>query len=282
MANEVKWTAGGLDGVHVGCRGASGFMAGFSNLTAASVGLGSGMRKIPAKTAPLPIPPPVVKPVLADDGVLDNFTYASADPNQGILEVSTFDKTIENAVEGKTSVAVGIYTFSGRGGAIGNPQKMMVLLTRQAHSLDSGSAVAGFENELVLDVSMKPFGDESKAHQGDANNRIQCTFNDAPLTFWGALMSGGSVFSIAKQMSVVWFSQYRSMLHLFVGDGSLAETTALDYTPVDAASTKAWNFATGAALTVSSVNTTTKTVTLSAAPASGVLVAILYQTRVFG
>ena len=284
MANDVKWTAAGLDAIHAGYRGSGGNMAGFANLTAASVGLLSGMRRLKAaKTAPVPIATPVIKPILGDDAVYDNYLFSSADPNQGVLELSQFDTAFENAVQGTTSAsAVGDYTFSGRGGSIGNPANMMYLLTRQAHSFDSGSGSAGFENELVLNAQTVPLYDESKAHQQEGNNRYQITFNEVTKAFWGGLMSGATVFSIATRQSVVWFSAYRSMLALFVGDNALTDLPALDYAPVSAATTKAWNFSTGAALTVSSVNTTTKVVTLSAAPASGVLVAVLYQTPTFG
>lgn len=284
MANEVKWTAAGLDAVHAAYRGASGYMAGFANLTAANTDTGSGMRRLnAAQTAPVPIPAPVVKPILGDDGVRDSYLFQSADPNQGILEFGEQDNTFVQGAEGTTAAAaVGDYTFYGRGGSIANPKKMMYLLTRQAHAFDSGSGAPGFENELVLDALTKALNDESKAHQQEGKQRLQITFNEANTTFWGALMSLSTVFSVARRQSIVWFSQYRSMLHLWVGDGSADATTPLDYTPVSAATTKAWNFATGAALTVSSINTSTKEVTLSAAPASGVLVAILYQTLVFG
>lgn len=284
MANDVKWTAAGLDAIHAGYRGSGGNMAGFSNLTAASVGLLSGMRRLKAaKTAPVPIAAPVIKPILGDDGVYDSYLFASADPNQGVLELSQFDVAFENAVQGTTSAtAVGDYTWAGRGGSIGNPANMMYLLTRQAHSFDSGSGVAGFENELVLNAQTTPLYDESKAHQQEGNNRYQITFNEVSKTFRGTTMSAAAVYSIERRQSEVWFSQYRSMIALFVGDGALTETPALDYAPVSAATTKAFLFSTGAALTVSSVNTTTKTVTLSAAPASGALVVIVYQVLTFG
>lgn len=71
------------------------------------------------------------------------------------------------------------------------------------------------------------------------------------------------------------------MFHVWIADNSAVETTALDYTPTTAAQTKAWNGTTGGALTVSSINTGTKKVTLSAAPASGVPVVIMYQTASF-
>ena len=63
------------------------------------------------------------------------------------------------------------------------------------------------------------------------------------------------------------------------GDGT-ADDIVVDYTPVSAAKCKAYTSA-GAALTVASISAGTKTITLSAAPASGTVVTVLYECTAF-
>lgn len=282
MDNATKWTAGGLDAIHVAYRGSGGSMSGFANLSASStVNTGSGMRRlVGAQTAPFALKEPVVKTIPGDNGVLDTFTWASADVNQGILELGENDGTFDVAADGVTVKTVGVYTFFPRGGTVANPGNFMFLLTRDAHGQDSAtSGQSGWENELVMYTRVKPLGDEDRAHQKEGKARQQVTFIDSTVTPWGETCT--AAFGVYQRQSFVWTSTYRSMFHCWVSDGSAAATTALDYTPISAATTKAWNFTLGTALTVSSVNTTTKIPTLSAVPLINNLIVMLYQTASF-
>lgn len=281
LDNGVKWTAAGLDAVHVAYRGSSGYMAGFANLTASGTNTGSGMRRlVGAQTAPFSIQDVVIKQILGDDAVLDSYQFASTAVQQGVLEIGATDTAFELAADGTAKETVGVYDFIGRGGTIANPGTFMFLLTRQAHGQDSGNAgQAGFENELVMYTRVKALGDNNKAHQAEGKMRYNVTFNDSTVTPWGPTTT--TAFSATKRMSVVWTSTQRSMLHCWIGDGTAVLTTALDYTPVSAATTKSFNFTTVAADTVSSVNTSTKIVTLSAAGASGDIHVLVYQTPSF-
>lgn len=279
--NQVLWTAAGLDAIHV-AKMRSSLFAGYSGLSAASTpNTGSGMRRLlGAQTAPFALPANVKKAIPGDDTIVDTFTFGSAEPSSGVLLLGIRDNDFDVAAEGTTANTVGIYDFYGTGDTIANPEVWMFLLTKQAHSKDSGSTdAAGWVNELWLSCKVQPLGEEQWAHQAENNFRYDTTFNQATKTPWG--VSTTTAFGTAYRRAIRWGSLYRSMLHVWIADNSAVETTALDYTPIDAASTKAWNGTTGAALTVSSVNTSTKKPTLSAAPASGVPVVMLYQTASF-
>lgn len=281
LENGVKWTAAGLDAIHVAYRAPTGFMAGFANLTAANTDTGSGMRRLTgAQTAPFTLPDVVRKPILGDDYVVDEFMFAPTDVQQGVLEVAMTDTTFEVAADGTSKLTVGVYDFLARGTTIANPGTFMFLLTRQAHGQDSGNlGQAGFENELIVYSRVKALGDDNKSHQQEGKMRYNVTFLSSNVTPWVQTMT--AAFGVTQRMSIVWTSTYRSMLHCWVSDGTEVATTALDYTPISAATTKAWNGSTGGALTVSSVDTGAKTVTLSASPSSGVPVVLLYQTASF-
>lgn len=279
--NSTKWTRGGLDAIHVSYVGSGGFLAGWSNLTAASTNTGSGMRRLSAaQTAPFGIKEPVVKNILGDNGVFDTFTWASTDTNQGILEVGANDETFGLGTDGLTAKTVGIYTFYPTGGSVANPGTFAFLLTRDAHGQDSATAgSSGWENELIFYTKVKDLGDEDRAHQKEGKSRYLVTFNEARYLPFGTTST--TEFSVYSRQSMIWPSDKRSMCHCWVADGTATATTALDYTPDTATTTKAWDFTAGTALTVSSINTSTKVVTLSAAPTSGHIIFIIYQTASF-
>lgn len=279
--NAVKWTAAGLDAVHCARRMGTGLIGGYAGLSAASTPLtGSGMRRLlGAQTAPFGLAENPVKPILGDDIVIDDFMFGMADVQRGILVLGAEDNTFNIDAAGTTKKTVGVYDFYGSGDSIANPTAWMFLLTRQAHGKDSGNdGEQGWENELVLSAGVQPLRGETKAHQAEGSFRQSVTMRQATKTPWGELIS--AAFGTQYRKSIVWGSLKRCMFHIWIADGT-ADSFVVDYEPDVAATTKAWNGTTGAALTVSSVTPATKTIALSAAPASGVPVISLYQTPTF-
>lgn len=279
--NAVKWTAGGLDAIHVAQRMGTGLFGGYAGLTAASTpGTGSGMRKLlGAQTAPFGTSETPVKPILGDDIVIDSFQFGLADVSRAMLILGANDGTFDNDAAGVSKKTVGVYDFYGQGDSIANPKSWMFLLTRQAHGKDSGNdGIAGWENELVLATQVQPLKSESKAHQAEGSFRQSVLFNQATKTYWGETCQ--SAFGTVYRKSIIWASRLRCMIHVFIGDGT-EDTFVMDYTPDVVATTKAWNGTTAGALTVSTVTPSTKEVVLSAAPGSGVPIIFLYQTPAF-
>ena len=281
IANATRWDNAGLDAVHVAYRGSGGYMAGFSNLLSTGTNTGSGMRRLlAAETAPFGIKSPVIKNIIGDDGNFDTFTFASAEVNSGLLELGNNDGTFDLAADGVTAKTVAVYTFYPRGGTIANPGSFMFLLTRQAHGQDSATLGSnGFESELVFNTRVKPLGDADRAYQKEGTARHLVTFNETNILPFGT--TSGADFATYSRQSMIFNSDKRAMFHVWIADGIAAVTTALDYTPDVAANVKAWNFTLGTALTVSSINTGTKLVTLSAVPAVNTIVLLLYQTASF-
>ncbi len=281
LDNGVLWTAAGLDAIHTAYRGAGGYMAGFANLGSTSTpNTGSGMRRlVGAQTMPYAIPEAVTKAILGDDSQIDTFQFGNADVQKGILETGVNDGAFDMAADGISKLTVGIYDFFGLGDTIGNPALFMFLLTRQAHLSPDGTP--GWENEMVLSSRVKAIGDEARGHQKEGKARWDCAFNNSNVTPWK--QTNQAAFGIPMRRSIRFTSTYRSMFHIWISDGVATTTTPLDYAPVDAPSTKAWQIDTAAPVTVSSVSVGGKTVTFSAVVTpTGTPVVILYQTPSFG
>lgn len=280
--NNIKsWTAAGWDALHVAHLAPSGFMAGWANLTAADTNTGSGMRRLKgAQTMPALINDTNKVPIPGDNGRIRTFTFENADPTQGLLEMGVTDIEAEVEFEGGSVYTLGEWDFRGRGGGAVNLSPFLMLLTRDAYSVDSGEGGNGFENLLVLSTNIKPLDDESRANQAAGKMRysVVADYPSSGLLPWGVSMQ--TAFSTTRRLTVPWFSEFRSMLHVFIGDN--AETDiVVDYTPINATKTRAIDFATGNALTISSVTPATKTIVLNAAPTSGQIVEVIYECESF-
>lgn len=282
MANATKFTVAGADALHVAYRNNTGHFAGAANLgTASTPNTGSGARKlIGVQTFPAQILEPNNVAIPGDDGKVDTFQFENADVNQAIIELGVEDAAAADMFEGTTVLAVGDWNIYGRGGSIVNPGNFMFILTRQGHAYDSGSpATSGFVTEVWLNAQIKPLASDGRQGQTEGKSRLNATFNDSNVTPWVQTMV--AAFTATKRTFIVLHSLARMAFHIWIADGAAAVTTALDYTPITAARTKAWNGTTGAALTVSSINTSTKLVTLSAVPLTGVPVILAYETAAF-
>jgi len=263
MPNIAKWAAAGLDAIHVAARSSAGFMAGYSNLVAANTNMGSGMRRVKgAVTAPIAIPEPTRVPVRGDNGRITTFQFQSDEDNAFTLENSVTDIELEMYAQGGNTYVLGEWDFGLRGSLSPTFKDLMFLLTRNAESQEAGSqGTAGFENMLVLDSSAMPLGDDQWAYQEEGSARLSCLANPSLLLPWGVLCS--SAFTLTDGITIVWKSQYRTMLHVFIGDGTEDEIV-VDYTPINVAKSKCFNADTAAAITVSTVTPGTKTIALAA------------------
>lgn len=115
----------------------------------------------------------------------------------------------------------------------------------------------------------------SGADQGGADENVYDLIPSISAKYpWGkAFTLTDNEFTEAQAIRLV--ADYPLMMERFNGDGILT-TFNLSWTPISVAKTKV--FVNGTAATVSSVNTTAKTMTLSAAPASNAVVVALYET----
>lgn len=280
MANTIKFTAAGLDAIHAAYRGSSGYMAGWSNLTSASTaGTGSGMRRL-IGAQDFPIAPQDTNSVVVngDDGIMGTFLFESTNAITGTMSLGVKDITFSAAVRGETNLAVGEWTATFEDGAPTSQPALMYLVTRRALDEDSGTTgVARFQNTLWMNVATVDLG-SAYSHQAAAKYDYKLTCNKSDYTPFGTTVasSSGSTY----KASMTWVSTNRTMFHCWVSDGTATAIT-VDYTPVSTAKSKAYKISDGSALTVSSVNTSAKTITLSASPPSGTVVVVWYECSAF-
>lgn len=278
MANATKWAAIGDEALLLSVRGASGYFAGWAGLTAASTpNTHSSLYKFAGVQAlPLGLNEQVSKSINGDDGIVATFNFPSTDPVSATLEMGVEDLDVAAKVAGMTNYALGEWTMSALGGTITTKQAMIALNVRKAIALDSSNnGVQGYVNELWYNLTLDPLDDEGRSHQTEGKFRYAVVANPSTVLPWGVtnLVAHGATERYFSR----FFTPNRFALEVHIGNNSNADIP-LTYTPISTAKTKAFNGATGGALTVSSVSTGAKTATVSAAPASGAITVVVYET----
>lgn len=279
MTLETKWQAAGLSDAFVSYRNENGIFNGFSNLQAANTGIGSGARRMyKIDTLPNPVPSPVRVRPRGDNGYGYVFTFPGGDIPEADAIFGEADITLDAALHAGTNHTLGDWLFNANAPTLPTLSNMILLTHSDAVSTESATAgLRGFENRLYGNVQMLPLDRESQVFQGEATYRYSIAISPMTVLPWGGLFSSSN-FTIADGQYIRWFSQYRTMLHAFVGDNALT-TVTVDHIPVSAAKTKAFTLSgtTATPIVVNTVNTSTRVITLASAPTSGQLVVILYE-----
>lgn len=159
----------------------------------------------------------------------------------------------------------------------GQEQSIALVYYRQALDTDPDSSSFGqrrWMGQIYPSCRIVPKGGGADQGSADTNN-----YNIIPTKvrkhMWGGTFSD-SVNGATDAAIVRWISEYPFMHESFVGDGA-GSVYNLTFTPISTAKTRA-TIETGAALTVSAVSTSSKTVTLSAAVANGSNFMVSYET----
>jgi hypothetical protein len=269
-------TFAGLDGLYVSFLNSAGLMSGFSNISATPSA--SGLRKIKAaQKLPSALQTPNKKYIKGDDSIHDTFQFAADTLPTGTVEVGETDLTLDAAAQSSTNWTLGNWQQAIYG--ISNPSfaNMMLLSHQQSHSQDlANPGQAGFMNILYPNTQLLPMGEDDPAYQQEGKNQYSVSF--LPFLVHPTGSSLTTNFGVTDGLKIKWWSRYRTMFYAAIMAGSVA-TITLDNTPVDTASIKAFQTSAGVTtqLTVSSVNTSTRVVTLSTSPTAGDLVVVIYE-----
>lgn len=277
MPNITKWAASGLHANLMGKRGSSGYFAGFAGLTAANTNTASSMRLLKgAVEAASPVPTVVRSANRGENGEIARFAFKGSNPDL-TFTFEGYDADLGAAMNRDTIMTEGEWDHVPEGGIL-SVQNMMALVIRDAVSLETDSyGTPGYENALYMSVGGR-LEVGNAAYQAAGQVLAQLVANEVEKTHKGTtwLASHGKITGMVSR----WFSERPCALTCFIGDNAEDEIP-LGFTPISTAKTKAYLWSTGAALTVSSVNTTTDTATLSAAPASGAIVTVVYEQSDF-
>lgn len=274
MPNITQWAAQGLYAIQTGQRGATGYFAGWAGLDAADTDTESSMRLlVGGVSAPSPLPQSTHVRNRGRDGYISDRIFDAA-PNDFTIGFEDFDADLSALLNTITLFTLGEWDIVAEGGPV-TFQDMMWLFTRHAISKEAATdGDEGFENLLVY-ASSGRYEPGNMEWQAPGAFSVVATGSPVQKTIFGT-----TVLAAHGQQSMYterWFSQYPCSLTCFVADGAEVDI-GLGYTPISTAKTKCYNFTDGAAVTVSSVNTSTDEAVIAAAQDSGDLLVVLYES----
>jgi len=274
-----SWTFEGLDGIWGGFINDSGLFTGFANVS--TPGASSGLRRFKAaQTLPSALAAPQRKTIPGDNGPYDTFIVRASELPSGDIEMGTIDLALDAAAQGSTVWTLGQWAIGIYGMSMPTFENMLLLGHREAHSDDVGGRISGYMNELYPSVQLLPRGGDNAAYQAEGKARYSAAFLPFSVFPLGQLLDNTN-FTVEDGIRAVWFSKYRTYLYATVFDGSSADMV-VDHTPISVAATKV-GLTTSAGVfslaTVSSVTPSTKTITLSASPASGTIGVAMFEGK---
>lgn len=277
MATNIsEWAGAGLHCIQIGARDANGLFTGFGKLTTSDTGEISGMRHIQGAVTAPSAEPAVNRVYARDDDRYHAAFIFDGQPNEFGLEFEATDLDTAGFIAKKSLYTwMTIYDVLNSGNSNRQYQDSIILITRESQSYETASdGSPGYDNLLIHSTKFTR-NRGNAAFQAVGANTLNGIATPVQTTFFN-----GNILSLtgdADGLTWEFWSEYVPTLVCFVGDGTEDEI-ALPYTPISVAKTTFYNGTTGAALTTSSVNTSTDTATLSAVPTSGLICPGIFET----
>lgn len=278
MAGSYKSIAAGNQQAWLGFLDSTGFLLGGTTSAPATGATGSGMLRITGiKSAPVSIPERELVQVTGDDDLLGEFDFASLTSRGFMIEVAVQDLSLESKLLNTPvdSVAGGLMGYLDTN----TTAEYDACLIFQSRSKKQDSGVVGkkaWSGYYIPLATVQPLGRGGFDERGAAIYRYMVTPQLSSKNAYGVTMVNGSGTEMSARFRPFSYD-YPIYMHRWTGNAS-ATAFSVDVTPVDTASVAIWDSA-GAVKTVSSVSTSGKTVTVSAAPATnlGIVGVVQYQ-----
>lgn len=276
-------TIAGANSIFVARRNIYGIMTGWGGVDASAPGSASGVRRASGiETIPNPVVPPNRVRRTYDDGPGRIYQFAGVQIPQGDFGFGKVDLDLEALAQGSQTWIRGNWKKGVRGVQQPVFSDLMILTHSVSASEDAATSGApGYWNTLFGDVQALPLGSQQHQAQQTADSRYSAIFNPM-VSYIDGRPFGSSNFNTLNGTTIVWWSTYPALFHTKIGDGAW-NSVVLDYTPVDAQSTKvsqavvSGGVVTVTDLAVLSVTPSTKTIVLTSTPPSGAYVIVEYE-----
>ncbi len=278
VANLRRAIAAGYERLYYGMLDGAGYVIGTDIVPPASGAAGSGMGRIDGvKTSAVAIAEPETVAVTGDDGVLGQFIFPPTDTPSFVIETGVNDldliaKFQGTKVEDAGDISIGILQPN----APSFPDVCLILQRRAKSRASASVGVSAWEGIIIPKCVLVPLGADTFTERGVATFRYKVSVNISTTMPWGKAIGetdngtdGGAIFPFT--------AENRVHCHTFIGDGTIS-AFVLAYTPAATTVNKVRVFINGVATTTGvTIDSATKTVTITAAPALGAKIVIFYE-----
>jgi len=274
-ANINTWIAAGFSSGWYMLLDSDGYAAGASGTVSTGSAGAAGGRILGVQNADVSIKEPDTVPVSGDDGVLGSFLFAPNESPSGTFEVGVRDIALEARLQSTLVQTLGNLNL----GVIQPKDPVYVdvglILSRQAQSQDGASlGKAMYENAIVLKAQLAPLGNTPLTGRTAAVTRYRVIANPSNATPMGYTLTNAANGTEAAPFLTV-ATDYPLTWHAFRGDGATTGFV-VSQTPSSNIAANHLVFVNGVQVTPT-INTTTKTFTITPAPANNAKITVVYQ-----
>jgi hypothetical protein len=277
MTTNVRgYIPAGLRTIFYGALDGDGELIGSSTTppTAGNVN-GNGLKRLAGAVTVSPtIPEGENLNIIGDDEALVQFPFASATLPSGQMSVAVVDMDFEALVQGTAVHNLGGDLVSGVLQPSGETfTNMTFLFLRRSQTYNASSVGAKkWAAYLIPNGTVSVLGEDANTRENSPTN-YQIRANRSDRYPFGVTFQNTN---IGTDGAPILRYDSDNPLHQkrYTGDGTVV-TFNLDYTPISVAKTRA--YVNGNPVTVASISTTLKTVTLSAAPANNAKLQVFYE-----
>jgi hypothetical protein len=278
--NIEQFDSSGLEEVWWAKNDSSGYPMGPTG-TLANGADASMSQLLGANSLNLPLQQPRQVNVPGDDGVSSVFFFQPEALPSGDLAIGTFDVNFFSQAQGTKVYADGDWDTVV--GAVNSPtySQFTMMTVSQGKSKASGSSgQAGYMVKIFPKVQVVPLADAGLSNATATSFTHALIANKSSIKPWGAAFSVANDGTTEAAVIGPFWSEFRPLIHTFVGDGSTATVTLAKLPQAASANkVKLWEDGTALALTTDfTVVQATGVVTLVAPlPAAGAKVIIRYE-----
>lgn len=280
MAVNIKeFIAAGFDSGWYTILDTSGYAGGVSGaVTSGAAGEAAGFLK-GVQTADLNIVEPETVPVPGEDSVIGQFIFPPDQLPSFTIEAGAINYNDVNRFQGTSSEDIGDMTITPLQPENPVYADTAFLFTRRNKSKAAASdGVGGYEHLVIPKANAVPLGAFPLTGRTAASGRYRVSVGSnqqkfaTGATYFNAVAgtTGAAITAITSENPMTW--------HTFVGTGAVTVFGPLEKTPASTSLNKVHVYKDGLRMTTGvTINTTTRELTFSVAPASNSKIVVFYE-----
>lgn len=251
----------------------TGKMTSWNGSRSTSNGVAAGMRQFYGiKQANPAIVEPEFVPVTGDDGAIGKIDFPPGDTPEWIMEVAISDLETVAQLQGTIVQTIGQAYFGAFQPT--DPVYPDICVVYNSKAKNYGVGTKAWQGVIFPVCSAVPLDRDAYNERTAATYRYKMLAQAVTKTPWGVTINSANN-GTDSPVGLNFQSDNPIIIQAYIGNGSTTEFFT-QKTPVSVAKTIVWT-GNGAVATVNSVNTTTKSFTLSGAPANNTDVLVMME-----
>lgn len=281
--NVLSYIAAGFDRLEGHVLDTASIVAGTGSITAGAAGA-AGFRMVGVKTAEIAVPEPQAEPVTGDNAYLGGFIFPSNAVRAFTVEIAVNNMTNTGIFQQSNTINIGNSSVGFLDIVDPTYPTITLIGVSNAQSQASGTTGQGmFGGVIIPRCQIVPLGRGSFSERSAASFRARVVISASDGFPWGETFTTGVHGTLGATL-VEWTDTYRKSFHRFTGTGAVTGFGPLQYTPASTSLSDVIVYQIDSVTGIPTrkttgvtVDTASKMLTFSVAPANGDKVVVFYS-----